>query len=521
MSISSYPLSRGPRLRTTSIMLGDNGNFWVKATTPAPTQIITLSTIDQYTPKQWMARALFFPVSPELTHEQIYSHLKEGLSRTLTQAPILTGRICRQSESSQLAAIRIDEHSGVEFGFKEHSIMDGQQGNASTTFPAYAKLKMEHFPMRSLGDCCAPKALLSPVAEDGTVFAAQANFMPGGLALVCAVAHLVADAAAWAAIVKLWALHTAEAARGEPPVHSTALEFDEIRQKLSQGIPDVKGLNDPLWMIDEVAGSPLYLPKAISASERASVEERARQDKNGNSGERPANLSSWRIWYFAPEKLRQLKQAASAPGAVQWISTMDALFALFWHRSSIFRHLSGRGHENSSCRILMDLRSRMQPPLDPNYVGNAVSVVATECPVSELESFEGTSAALSTLAQKIRWAVNSWDLSAFKAWIGTANSLHPDKGLRHPSRSLVEPNILMNDHSKLAVHNLDWGAGLGSLESVRGLEPDFPVRGLAICNVLPMFSDGGLEVATLFDNHVNEALAKDEVFMHYAELRYG
>jgi trichothecene 3-O-acetyltransferase len=200
---------------------------------------------------------------------------------------------------------------------------------------------------------------------------------------------------------------------------------------------------------------------------------------------------------------------------------MDALFALFWHRSSIFRHLSGRGHENSSCRIPMDLRSRMQPPLDPNYIGNAVSMVATEYPVSELESLEGTSAALSTLAQKIRSAVISWDLSAFKAWVGTANSLHPDKAIRHPSGSAAEPNILMNDHSKLAVHNLDWGSGLGSLDSVRGLEPDFPVRGLAVCNFLPMFSDGGLEVATLFDNHVNEALAKDEAFMHYAELRYG
>lgn len=93
------------------------------------------------------------------------------------------------------------------------------------------------------------------MAEDGTVFAAQANLMPGGLALVSAVAHLVADAAAWAAMVRLWALHTAEAARGESPVHPMALEFDDIRQKLSQRIPDVKGLNDPLWMIGEVLDS--------------------------------------------------------------------------------------------------------------------------------------------------------------------------------------------------------------------------------------------------------------------------
>ena len=55
--------------------------------------------------------------------------------------------------------------------------------------------------------------------------------------------------------MRLWALHTAEAARGEPPVHTTALEFDDIPQKLSQGIPDVKGFNDPLWMIGEVVDS--------------------------------------------------------------------------------------------------------------------------------------------------------------------------------------------------------------------------------------------------------------------------
>jgi len=47
------------------------------------------------------------------------------------------------------------------------SLREAQNGALSNAFPRGA-----------------PKALLSPVADDGTVFAAQANFMPGGLALL-------------------------------------------------------------------------------------------------------------------------------------------------------------------------------------------------------------------------------------------------------------------------------------------------------------------------------------------------
>jgi trichothecene 3-O-acetyltransferase len=454
-------------------MVGKDRNFGVRSKN-ASARVFKLSIIDQYVPKQWITRAFFFPAED---HEQVYGHLREGLSRTLTRLPILAGRVRR--EYGQYASIEVEEDSEVYFGVQDSEL------------PSYARLREEDFPMRQLAELAAPAVLTLPVTEGSGVFAAQLSFVEGGIVLVFGIAHLVGDATAWATITRLWAQYTVESFRGE---ESILAEIHTDRSQLSQGTVE-RQQDSRLWAVCEVEKSPMNLPKPIAPRKL----------------EKKAPLSSWRIWYLSEEKLRQLKQDSSP--STGWISTNDALFALFWHRSTIYRKL-GR-FETSSCRIPIDVRSRMQPPI-VEFVGNAVSMFAAEASIAELERDDGL-ASVSALAQKIRQTILSWEVSSFTSWIAKANDLPVDKALHHPSGSVVDPNILLNDHSKLDTCKLEWG--FGRVECIRGIDQDYPFPGLALIILFPVLVDGGIEVATVFDNHVNEGLEGDELFMRYAELR--
>lgn len=434
-------------------------------------RVFKLSTVDQYVPKQWITRAFFFPLD---CTDEVYGHLKEGLSRTLTSLPMLAGRVRR--EHGQYASIEVEEDSEVYFGVRDAG-------------SSYAQMKDECFPMRRLVEY-APPTLTLPVTEGAAVFAAQLNFVKGGIVLVFGIAHLVGDATAWAMITRLWAQHTAASYRGE---ESDIDELPSNRQQMSEGT--IGKEQDPkLWVVGDVVKSPVNLPKLQVLPPKPS------------EGKPP--LSSWKIWYLSQDSLRRLKNDASPRAG--WISTNDALFALFWHRSSIFRNLNGA----SSCRIPIDVRSRMEPPL-VDFLGNAVSMFVAEASVAELEG--GGMEMVSTLAQKIRKTISSWEVSAFSSWITEANALPVDKAFHHPSGSVIAPNILLNDHSKLDTCKLEWG--FGRVESIRGIDQDYPFPGLALIILFPVLVDGGIEVATVFDNYVNEGMERDELFGQYAELR--
>lgn len=471
---------------------------WVTAKVPFPTRVFKLSTVDQYVPKQWISRAFFFPLAANSTHEQVCGHLREGLSRTLTQLPILAGRIGRVCEGGQYAHIVVDKESEVYFGVRDH------RGGHGHSLRDYARLREECFPMRDLASCASPEVLNLPPTEGSGVFTAQVNFVHGGLVLVFGISHLVGDAVAWATITRLWALHTKASSQEEEP-NLEELRSDEARQQLSQGSTVQEEQDSSLWAVCDVADSSVNLPK-LAVTRQTSFD----------VAQKPT-LSSWRIWYFSPENLRQLKQDATP--STSWISTNDALFALFWHRSSVHRRLSSLGFETSSCRIPIDIRSRMQPRIPADFVGNAVSMLAVDSTISDLVRNDAI-APVSFLALKIRQAILSWEVSLFTSWIAEVNALPLDKALRHPSGSAVVPNILLNDHSKLDTCTLDWGV-LGKIESIRGIDQNYPFPGLAVCMPFPMLVDGGIEVATVFDVHVNEALLDDELFMRYAKLRLG
>jgi hypothetical protein len=94
----------------------------------------------------------------------------------------------------------------------------------------------------------------------------------------------------------------------------------------------------------------------------------------------------WCIWYLSPTSLAQSKKHATKVDTVEWISTYDALCGLFWCRLIAAKGLGGQAADISKVFMSIDIRQRLKPSIHPQYIGNAVDMVTTDLPTSELLS---------------------------------------------------------------------------------------------------------------------------------------
>jgi hypothetical protein len=82
--------------------------------------------------------------------------------------------------------------------------------------PPYEELKAQHFPLSKLSTEHLSPVGVMPVPPN-PVFAAQANFIQGGLLLAVAVHHSASDGAGLDTIISTWAKNTAIAASTNGP----------------------------------------------------------------------------------------------------------------------------------------------------------------------------------------------------------------------------------------------------------------------------------------------------------------
>ncbi|PRQ27732.1 putative shikimate O-hydroxycinnamoyltransferase [Rosa chinensis] len=83
-----------------------------------------------------------------------------------------------------------------------------------------------------------------------------------------------------------------------------------------------------------------------------------------------------RMFHFSAESLAKLKAMANSENETSNISTFQALSALLWRTITRARLLPP--DQETSCRLAANNRARLDPPLPPNYFGNAIYPVKSE-----------------------------------------------------------------------------------------------------------------------------------------------
>ncbi|KAK6939631.1 hypothetical protein RJ641_029162 [Dillenia turbinata] len=156
-----------------------------------------------------------------------------------------------------------------------------------------------------------------------------------------------------------------------------------------------------------------------------------------------------RIFHFSVESIAKIKSKANVGHNTKEISSFQALSAFVWR--SITRARCFPPDQTTICRIAINNRSRMNPPLQENYFGNAIQTVG------------GVTTAGELLEQDLGWA--AWLLH--QAVINHTNeAIHEWLGLwlQNPflyefARFFASCNIMMGSSPRFNKYGNEFGMG--------------------------------------------------------------
>ena len=344
-------------MHPTSITMGLDKD-WVYPASPASVQVIPLTPIDQMQARVYITFVTCFSLQATVNPQEVYSALRNGLALTLSEVPLLGGRLTPEEGERGRLQVQIDEGHGIRFPFRD---LSHPSSEVSSEY-SYGDLKASHFPPSALDGKDLPPVDMVPTTPKPAVMEVQANAVRGGLLLVTCVHHAALDAMGVAKILKVWA-------------RNTSLGNDASLPKLlSEQATDRTPLMKVLTKADP-KDTPEF--RILNGAKEPTIQERI----GAVISSPPKECCTF---YFSLAKLAELKQLASSSNQSDpWVSTHDALCGHLWRRISI-----ARGFKSSDCRdsqtshvqfaCAIQGRQRLSPPLPDDYLGN----VSFYCPVT-------------------------------------------------------------------------------------------------------------------------------------------
>ncbi|APA13817.1 hypothetical protein sscle_11g085870 [Sclerotinia sclerotiorum 1980 UF-70] len=292
------------------------------------------------------------------------------------------------------------------------------------------------------------------------VLLAQANIIRGGLVLVCAVHHCVMDEAGIFNLLKLWSTFC----RGENGDELVNEEWIE---------------NSTLWQ-----------------------------------GEGTGVLENH------PE-YKLLSDDSS------WVSTNDALVALIWSRITSARIATSESVMPCTVSVFamtVNGRSRLLPPMSPNFTGNVVLISKSISKFSDLTSESSISTNIGTIARIIRQSVSDVGNAKIRDVIQAIRSVSNLDRLQPSGYESHQRNVGCSSWSGQPYYSLDWGEKLGGKcrrLRWRSLKTD------GIFIIFPRIPGddgdrlgrGGLEICMGLQRECLVALRGDKTFTQFAEWR--
>lgn len=458
----------------------------------APVEI-PLTLIDQIMPPAYTRMILCLSLPSGTDNPDIIRILRQGLKTTVSDIPILSGEVKWASSSKQkgLRAIHVGSHP-------ELIIKD-----LTASHLGFADLHAEHFPPSELdGDVLCAQPGFPQQRTDLPVLAIQANFIEGGLLLVICIYHLALDGAGIITVLKV----LAENCRNfRDPIGQTSSKvqlpaelFD--RSPLMHGSGHGLRSEHPEYAVlpSSPAGPPPFLLKATQSA----------------------------IFYLSPSALAALKAAAcpvnctqNTPTDFNWISTHDGISALVWRSVLAATYAANKISADvlTSFSLAVDGRARSDPPLRPDWLGNASLYSRADSPLPTLLAPDN----FADLAVAVRKSIAKVDSAHIKDVIQLLTSL-PDISLIMPYclGDILGTHAFVTSWWSMSLYDIDWESALGgTCESIRvpdkGLMP-----GLQI--VLPRVEEsrgGGCEIMIVLEEEVMQRLREDEMWMKYAVAR--
>ncbi|KFH44153.1 Fumigaclavine B O-acetyltransferase-like protein [Hapsidospora chrysogenum ATCC 11550] len=424
------------------------------------------SPVDQVAPPIYSRRILVFSRDDdnENSRKQAVFALRSGLQRTVNEFPILAGQ--------------------MGYTATGWTIKSGQARlRVKTLDMSFLDLAGTNFSEAMLpADAISSVPTLQDPEHEWHSCRIQANFIRGGLLLVISINHTTMDGYGITKVIQALARNCHPQEASPPSANHVVLDRSAL---------------------------------AASAEAKADVE---RLDAYSivrgtiNLGPATSSVITTRSFRLCPQALQALKDAASPPPEVGWISTHDAVNALCWRAHARCRYGAKMisGEEMARFAFPVDFRQLMRPPLPEDYIGNAVLMTKVELPINMLLGPDG----LRHAAAAIRAGVRRVDTSYADNFIAVAKSLEQPGQLKINLKLDQRHTAFGSTSYKSFAHStLEWDAAVGRYERLR-LASGVTGEGMSI--ILPVLRDGSWEVTMTLEEELERSLRTDHELMAYA-----
>nr|WMQ79387.1 multi-site acetyltransferase [Astragalus membranaceus] len=418
------------------------------------TQIINLTPWDlKGLQIESIQQGLLFHHSDPMDAPNKIQHLKHSLSSTLSFFPPFAGRLVITNYEDNTATCSIAcNNAGALFVHavaENTKVSDIVQPNKSVP-----PIVHSFFSLNGVKNC---EGTIQPL------LAVQVTELVDGIFIGLTVNHVVADGKSFWLFVNSWA----EISRGiQNPTKLPTLE----RWSLSN--------ND----------HPIRFPFTMEE-----------QKQKFQSLQIPS-----RFFHFTREKIAQLKSKANAEVTLgnteRIISSLQALLAHVWR--SVVRCERINPQENVYFILLISARTRLIPPLEEDYFGNAAESEVVTMKVGEL--LEG---GLGNVAWELNKVVSLYSYekikNQYKSWLRTPQL--PSMGIHTSFTSKV---LIVGNSPRFNVYGNDFG--WGKPVAVRSGDEN---QRFGKINVFPGAAEGSIDIEAILPSEILEAMGNDSNFL--------
>lgn len=454
-------------------------------------QTYQLSEVDRIAVPALVPFFLVFPLtdSTPARRADIVSTLIRGLEKTLSQFPLVLGRVHRDEASQKLFIHRRGSEDSVQLTVK------GLQ-DVSVDLPSFEDLEKVQFEPAAF-----PSGDLLPLEEynphtqsrsdsDEPCYLFQVNFIRGGLILASSMNHLVVDGPSHDRFQQHWALNSRE------PNNTKQADVSLDRSVLTcqTEVPESRtaALKEKL---DAECGAALKLLRMPTAEDMK------------------AKVLA-KLIHFPESKCRELKSEISSQ-AQERVSTIDCINALIWRCTTRARMpLRKPTADSLSCFYYgVGFRGRPGVKIPSNYFGNAVMILRGG-PLS-VETILGEHA-LPELASSIRRAVRAVDQDFVNDLVEWSGNVKHGPDTRIMVNSHLSMDILVSSWADADPYvSMDFGFGLPKAYSAPNAHTEVSI-------IWPKRADGndeGLIVNVALEEGCLERFLNDPELLRFAERR--
>ena len=512
-----------------------------------------LNPFDYVNPNHYMGLEFFFALRKEVSFEQAFANLQEGLRRTMQLIPALDGKmmVCSEQEIGyKKGDLRLTIPLLPSSTSPDSDRTDSSTGprqlvykDLSHVLPSFEELRAAGFvPSAFKDELVLGENTFPPLPAD--ILIAQANFVEGGCILATNFHHCCLDGIGVMVALKVWA-ESCRYLQGDMSATCSWLDPESFNHSLPEILYEQEGYARPVHEVDPgVWGFLPFLPPEgpLEIYGNGTFEtQKSRLPKEKALPPMPVfphkfvwppppveeGLSTT-MFLIPPENVQKLNQEVSADpeakGAIPSIS--DIMQAFFWRsaikaRYRVAKELRGEvlgPDEISVLELPVDGRPYFSSLLPSSYMGSMLILNRPNMPVETLCSPETS---IGRIAYLLREAAARITPSLVHDAFTLLQSLPDYSRFTTACMGLSGMHAMISNLMLFQTSEISFGDGFfadgGSPEAMRP-QTERGHKRFRFLVIYPMKKDGGIELVLGTFPEELEMLKRDEEFTKYAKL---